>query len=79
MSSVKSWAAEVGTAQVRLNVVGDNARAGFRATRRQGVVEKNGGIEIEMSCALAPKSSVLGPLSEVAAVTHKVQQLGLPV
>jgi ribosomal protein S18 acetylase RimI-like enzyme len=72
VSPVKIWAAEVGAAQVRLNVVGDNARAkkcyeraGFRATLRQGVVEKNGDIAIEMSCALAPKSSVLGSLSEV--------------
>jgi len=58
VSSVKSWAAEVGAAQVRLNVVGDNERAGFRATGRQGVVEKNGNIEIEMSCALVPQSPV---------------------
>jgi hypothetical protein len=64
VSSVKSWAAEVSAVQVRLNVVGDKARAkkcheraGFRATRRQGVVEKNGDIEIEMSCAFARSSA----------------------
>jgi GNAT superfamily N-acetyltransferase len=56
VSSVKAWAAEVGAKQVHLNVVEGNyrarrcyERAGFRATGRQGVVEKTGDFEIEMS------------------------------
>jgi len=56
VSSVKAWAAEVGATQVRLKVVESNARArrcyersGFRATGRQGVVEKNGDVETEMA------------------------------
>ena len=57
VSSVKTWAAEVGVTQVRLNVVESNGcarqcyeRAGFRATGRQGVVEKTGDVEIKMTC-----------------------------
>ena len=57
VSSVKTWAAEVGATQVRLKVVESNGRArrsyecvGFRATGRQGVVEKTGDVEIEMTC-----------------------------
>jgi GNAT superfamily N-acetyltransferase len=57
VSAVKHWAAEVGAAQVRLNVVESNGRArrcyeraGFQATGRQGVVEKTGDVEIEMVC-----------------------------
>jgi GNAT superfamily N-acetyltransferase len=57
VSSVKTWATEVGATQVRLNVVENNSRArrcyeraGFRATGRQGVVVKSGDIEIEMIC-----------------------------
>jgi ribosomal protein S18 acetylase RimI-like enzyme len=57
VSSVKVWAAEVGAKQVRLNVVESNSRvrrcyerAGFRATGRQGVVERTGDVEIEMTC-----------------------------
>ncbi len=56
VSSVKAWAAEVGATQVRLNVVEGNGRArrfyecaGFRATSRQGVLEKNGDVQIEMA------------------------------
>jgi GNAT superfamily N-acetyltransferase len=56
VSSVKAWAAEVGATQVRLKVVEGNERArrcyeraGFRATGRQGVLEKNGNVEIEMA------------------------------
>jgi len=56
VSSVKAWAAEVGATQVRLNVVESNERArrcyeraGFRATGRQGVVEKTGDVEMEMA------------------------------
>jgi GNAT superfamily N-acetyltransferase len=56
VSSVKAWAAQVGATQVRLNVVESNCRArrcyeraGFRATGRQGVVEKTGDVEIEMT------------------------------
>jgi GNAT superfamily N-acetyltransferase len=54
--SVKDWAAEVGATQVRLKVVESNdrawrcyERAGFRATGRQGVVEKSGDVEMEMA------------------------------
>jgi len=57
VSSVKSWAGEVGAKQVRLNVVEGNSRArrcyeraGFRATGRQGVIERTGDVEVEMSC-----------------------------
>jgi GNAT superfamily N-acetyltransferase len=60
VSSVKTWAAEVGAKQVRLNVVESNGqarrcyeRAGFRATSRQGVVEKSGDFEIEMTCGVS--------------------------
>jgi len=56
VSSVKAWAAEVGATQVRLNVVESSGRArrcyeraGFRATGRQGVLDKNGDAEIEMA------------------------------
>jgi GNAT superfamily N-acetyltransferase len=53
--SVKEWADEVRAAEVRLYVVEQNVparrcyeRNGFRATGRQGVLERNGNIEIEM-------------------------------
>jgi ribosomal protein S18 acetylase RimI-like enzyme len=56
VSSVKAWTAEAGATQVRLKVVEGNERArrcyeraGFRATGRQGVLEKNGDVEIEMA------------------------------
>jgi GNAT superfamily N-acetyltransferase len=56
VSSVNAWAAEVGATQVRLKVVEGNERArrcyeraGFRATGRRGVLEKNGDVEIEMA------------------------------
>lgn len=55
--SVKAWAAEVGAAEVRLNVIESNSRArrcyeraGFRATGRQSVLERTGDVEIEMAC-----------------------------
>lgn len=58
VAAVKAWAAEVGADQVRLNVVQSNVRAvrcyersGFRPSGHQGIVEKNGEIEIEMSWA----------------------------
>ncbi len=57
VSFVKSWANEVGATQVRLNVVEGNTRArryyersGFRATGRQGTLERSGDTEIEMIC-----------------------------
>jgi|SRR5579864_1340575 len=56
VSSVKEWATEVGAMQVRLKVVESNERArrcyeraGFRATGRRGVLEKNGDVQIEMA------------------------------
>jgi GNAT superfamily N-acetyltransferase len=56
VSTVKAWAAEVGATQVRLKVVERNERArrcyeraGFRPTGWQGVLEKNGDVEIEMA------------------------------
>jgi len=56
VSTVKDWAVEVGAKQVRLKVVESNEqarrcyeRAGFRATGRKGVLEKNGEVEIEMA------------------------------
>jgi len=59
ISSVKAWAGEMGASQVRLNVIGSNSRArrcyeraGFRATGHQGVVERSGDVEIEMSCEI---------------------------
>lgn len=52
---VKAWAAEVGATEVCLNVLENNerarrcyARAGFRATGQQGMVEKTGDMAIEM-------------------------------
>jgi GNAT superfamily N-acetyltransferase len=57
VSCVKAWAAEMHAKEVRLNVVKGNdrarrcyERAGFRATGRQGVIERTGDVEIEMSC-----------------------------
>jgi GNAT superfamily N-acetyltransferase len=57
VSSVKAWAVQVGATQVRLNVVESNCRArrcyeraGFRATGRQGVIERTGDVEMEMTC-----------------------------
>ena len=59
VESVKSWAKEIGAREMRLDVVEKNLRArgcyeraGFRATGRQGVVEKSGDVEIEMVCGL---------------------------
>lgn len=56
MTAVVGWAAEVGAAEVRLNVVESNARArrcyergGFRVTGRRGTVAKSGEAEIEMA------------------------------
>jgi RimJ/RimL family protein N-acetyltransferase len=57
--SVKDWAAEIGATQVRLKVVESNhqarrcyERAGFRLTGQRGVIERTGGVEIEMACKL---------------------------
>src|SRR5580704_16774816 len=57
VSYVKAWAGEVAATQVCLNVVEGNSRArrcyeraGFRATGRQGVIERTGDVEVEMSC-----------------------------
>lgn len=57
VTSVKSWAVEVGATQVHLDVVEDNLRArrcyeraGFRATGRQSVLERTGDVELEMIC-----------------------------
>jgi RimJ/RimL family protein N-acetyltransferase len=56
VKAVKEWAAEVGAAEVRLNVIETNVRArrcyersGFRLTGRRGVVAKSGEAEIEMA------------------------------
>jgi ribosomal protein S18 acetylase RimI-like enzyme len=61
ISSVKAFAAQVGATQVLLKVVENNdrarrcyERAGFRATGRQGIVAKNGDVEIEMGWACGP-------------------------
>jgi ribosomal protein S18 acetylase RimI-like enzyme len=61
ISSVKAFAAQLGATQVLLKVVENNGRAkrcyeraGFRATGRQGVIEKNGDVEIEMTWACGP-------------------------
>jgi GNAT superfamily N-acetyltransferase len=61
VSSVKHWAADMGAKQVLLNVVEENHRArkcyersGFRATGRQGTVERSGATEIEMLCQVSP-------------------------
>jgi len=58
---VQAWGSQVGATQVRLNVVESNSRArrcyeraGFRATGRQGVVERTGDVEIEMTCDGCP-------------------------
>ena len=65
ISSVKGWAAQVGASQVRLKVVEGNERArrcyeraGFRATGRQSVLEKNGDIEIEMAWSGDPATGI---------------------
>jgi GNAT superfamily N-acetyltransferase len=57
VSSVKSWAAEMGASQVCLRVIENNSRAerfyrrmGFRPTGRRYVRERDGMIEIEMTC-----------------------------
>jgi GNAT superfamily N-acetyltransferase len=57
VTSVKTWAAEVGATQVHLKVVQSNSRArgcyeraGFRATGRQSVLERTGDVEVEMIC-----------------------------
>lgn len=61
ISAVKYWTFKIGATQVRLNVVEDNLpakrcyeRSGFRATGRQGIVERTGDVEIEMVCQLIP-------------------------
>jgi len=61
VSSVKSWAAEMGASSVRLIVNEDNTsarrcyeRCGFRPTGRRSVLERTGDIEIEMICNLHP-------------------------
>jgi GNAT superfamily N-acetyltransferase len=65
VSSVKAWAAEVSATVVRLNVVESNRRAGrcyeraaFRATGRQGLIERTGDIEMEMTWAVELASNL---------------------
>jgi len=57
IATVKNWAAESGAAEVRLFVFENNSRArrcyeraGFRATGRDAILERDGEREIEMSC-----------------------------
>lgn len=61
VTSVKSWAAEMGAGSVRLDVVEGNLRArrcyercGFRVTGKQGVLESTGEVDIEMICDVRP-------------------------
>ncbi len=70
---VQAWGSQVGATQVRLNVVESNSRArrcyeraGFRATGRQGVVERTGDVEIEMTCDGVPLSGTISFSSESA-------------
>lgn len=72
VSSVKAWAAQVGATQVRLNVVEGNHRArrcyersGFRATGRQGVIERTGDVEIEMTWAVGLASNLPPPVNKI--------------
>jgi GNAT superfamily N-acetyltransferase len=65
VSSVKAWAAEVSATVVRLNVVESNRRArrcheraAFRATGRQGLIERTGDIEMEMTWAVELASNL---------------------
>ena len=55
VASIQDWSSAAGATVVRLDVVENNLRArrcyeqaGFRATGKQGVVEKSGDVEIEM-------------------------------
>jgi len=73
ISSVKAFATELGATHLHLKVVENNGRAkrcyeraGFRATGRQGVIEKNGDVEIEMTWAR-------GPSSNLPTATSKIQ------
>ena len=72
ISSVKTFAAEVGATQVHLKVVEGNVRArrcyeraGFRATGRKSVLEKNGDTEIEMAWSTNPTSSQPDVVSKI--------------
>lgn len=72
ISSVKAFAAQAGASQVRLKVVESNdrarrcyERAGFRATGRQGIIEKNGDVEIEMTWTCGPHANLPADASKV--------------
>jgi RimJ/RimL family protein N-acetyltransferase len=72
ISTVKAWATQVGATHVHLKVVENNVRArrcyeraGFRATGRKSVLEKNGDVEIEMAWSINSTSNQPGVVSEI--------------